>query len=273
MRRLVVLIVFSFGLFSGARAQSGVRDSIIYYQNELNKIYRASYDSLQKSDGVVENTRKLRHFEGLSRSYTALSVFGEVAAADFGSFNKSIAASGFGPLHGPNFRGGFGISHKGYSGVMIDFNFFSAAFDRKSVKGDERIGASFSDFFQLHLGYAVVSTRMFNVYPYAGLSFRASQLTYDAPVTTNPNYTSIVDIIQHNSAYTATSTRLGYQAGLGIDWVIGLDNKGYHGIILFNKTGTDGAFGGDESYKIEGIKYTPGIRMGNWVSALGVKLF
>ena len=105
------------------------------------------------------------------------------------------------------------------------------------------------------------------------MSLRASQLTYDAPTTVNPNYTSIVDIIQHNSAYTATSTRLGYQAGLGIDWVVALDNKGYHGIILFNKTGTDGAFGGDESYTIENVKYTPGIRMGSWVSSLGVKLF
>lgn len=273
MRRPIVLIVFSLVLFSDVRAQRSVGDSIRYYQNELGKIYRAAFDSLRKTDGVIENTRKIRHFEGLSRSYTAFTLFGELAGADFGSFNKSIAAGGFGPLHGPNFRGGFGISHKGYSGVMIDFNIFSAAWDRKTVKGDEKIGASFSDFFQLHIGFAVVNTRRFNVYPYAGLSFRASQLTYDAPTTVNPNYTSIVDIIQHNSAYTATSTRLGYQAGLGIDWVVAVDSKGYHGIILFNKTGTDGAFGGDESYNIEGVNYTPGIRMGSWVSSLGIKLF
>jgi hypothetical protein len=102
---------------------------------------------------------------------------------------------------------------------------------------------------------------------------RGSQLTYDAPTTVNPSYTSIVDIIQHNSDYTAYSMRLGYQAGLGIDWVIAFAKKGYHGVMLFNKTGTDGAFGGDESYKIEGVKYTPGIRMGSWVSSLGLKFF
>jgi hypothetical protein len=262
-------LVFSLPVY----AQRAVRDSVNYYNRQIGRIYRNAWDSLRNNDSVKYYNQRLHRAAGSSKAYTAFVIFGEAMSADFGTFNTAIARDGFGPLsNNPLPRIGLGISHKGYSGVMVDFNFFVAGFNRTVKNGDAKINASCSDVFQLQVGYAVVNYRRFSVYPYGGLALRGATLEYTKPAVLNVSYYSLASLVQNDQTASGNGTHVSYQAGLGIDWAFAYDAKRHKGAMLFGKFGTDGIFG-SENYKIDGVDYGSGIKYGVWAAEIGVKFF
>jgi len=254
-------------------AQRTVKDSIRYYKTELTKLQRRTWDSLKATESFAYNLERLRHLTSLSKGYMSFVLFGEAAGADYAKFNQSIALDGFNPMKGPIYRFGFGISHRARNGVMVDLNFFSVGFNRQSANDTATVRSTFSDLFQIHIGYAVVNSWVFSIYPYVGLSVRASSLSYSTPSQLNTRYNSIAGIIRDNESASANTSQLSYQAGLGFDWVLGYNRRTQGGTILFCKAGTDGIFGAGTTYKIESVHYDPGIKYGNWVAAIGFKFF
>jgi hypothetical protein len=265
-----ILLLSSFSMH--ADAQQPVRDSVKYYQQQLGKMYRRAYDSLRLTDSARYYSNRIKKFKDRSKSYTSFMLFGETDGADFKNFNTAIAKDGFGPLSGPIWGFGLGVSHKAYNGIMIDFNYAIFRFNRTVKNGDEKITANVLDLLQLDIGYAVVNCKRFTLYPYAGLSGRTATLSFDKPTLTNSSFNSIAGIVQNNQSSSGNNTHLSYQAGLGIDWVIHEGKQRHGGTILFGKFGTDGTIG-NENYKISGVEYDSGIRYGAWVAQLGFKFF
>jgi hypothetical protein len=112
---------------------------------------------------------------------------------------------------------------------------------------------------------------MVSLYPFAGISFRGSELRYSAPTQTNPNFTNISNVVISEPRAYGSSSRLGYQAGLGFDLKLGGNKSQTYKTILFIKGGTNQPFKKD-TYKIEGYRYDPGIRQADWLVTVGLKL-
>jgi hypothetical protein len=270
--RFIIITFLSFCLAIEVNAQSSVGDSVHYYRTQLGKYYHRVWDSVRQLDTARMYTERIMQAKDHSKSYTAFMLFGQSAGADFSTFNAAIARDGFGPLNGPIWGLGLGVSHKAYNGIMIDFNYAVFGFNRGSSNGEEKISANYSNFLGLELGYAVVNASRFTIYPYGGLSLRLGGLSYSAPTTTNTGYNSIASLVRNNQSASGSNTHLSYQAGLGIDCVIGYNEKKHAGTMIFGKFGTDGIFG-NESYKISGVEYNSGIKYGMWMAQFGFKFF
>jgi hypothetical protein len=271
MRAFVTLLLL-LSISSATLAQTGTGDSIKYYKRQLAGYEQRILDSLNKTDSGLYYARRLHHLKSHSWSYSAYSLFTELAGADFSTLNAADAKDGFPPINGPISRIGIGMSHKGYNGIVIDWNIVVAGINHTTKANGEKIQTNFSNFFGLEFGYAVINRSRFDVYPYAGLSVRSDQLSFSESATVNNNYNSIASIIVNNPSTSATSTTVGYEAGLGIDWVLYYNKKNQGGTMLFAKFGTDGRFG-NEDYKISSIDYNSGIKYGAWIAALGFKFF
>jgi hypothetical protein len=124
---------------------------------------------------------------------------------------------------------------------------------------------------QVNIGYDFIKSTKVNLYPYAGLGGRVTNLKYQQPDQVNNQFTSIVDIVQKEGITEANKFNLAYQVGLGVDVVVS-ENKQSSGIMLFLKGGTDGVIG-SRTFDIHGVKYNADIKQGAWSLAFGVKLF
>ena len=274
MRLSVCLTVFvlCFFVFS-VSAQEPVRDSVKYYNAQLGKYYRRIWDSIYHTDSALYYWKQMKRVKDRSKSYTAFMLFTDVLSTDFSTLNAAIAKDGFGPMgNAPYWRVGLGLSHKGYNGIVFDFNYIILGFNRVAHNGNEKITANVSELLGFQLGYAVVNCRKFTLYPYAGLDIRLATLSYDKPAVVNPVFNSIAGIVQNDQSVSGGNTHLSYQAGLGIDWVIHENKKTHGGTMLFGKFVTTGIFG-DETYSIDGEDLKTGIKYGVWAAQLGFKFF
>lgn len=277
MRILAVLTLFltlNFSLHAQSPLviQPSLRDSVKYYQKLSENFENRALEAARQSDSGRLIAARLQQLKAHSKSYTAFMLFTEVSAADFSKLNAAIEQDGFSPLSGPVWRLGFGISHKAYDGILIDFNYAVLGFNRSVEAGNSKIKANFSNLFELELGYAIINSSRFDVYPYAGLSLRTDNLVYSTPTVINPGYHSIASLIGDNQSAHASNYNLGYEAGLGIDYMIYYNKKNNGGTILFGKFGTDGSFAA-ETYKIATVNYNSGIHYGAWIAELGFKFF
>jgi hypothetical protein len=260
-------------LQAAAQSQKTVSDSINYYNRKILAIEQRVSDSLDHSQPYHYYMQQKIYWEGLSknRKYTGLSYFNELAGADYGAFNRRIEQEGYAHFGGPLYRFGLGLSHMTNSGWVFDLNFFVWGIDKSSGNGPQIITTGFTEYGQLDVGYAVFSSRKFDIYPYAGLSLRSSDFFFSRPRRGGSTYNDIVGVDQGNGDIKATAVSPSYQAGASFEWIAFAAADRKFGTIVFLKAGTDGVFG-HETYKIEGIKYDPGITYGNWGVALGIKI-
>lgn len=272
MRIPLTLTILWFCCILHVNAQRSLKDSLQYYNDRLNCLYSRVWDSLKLDDSARYYQRQIKRAHARSRNYTAFTFFGGVESADYKTFNTAIAKDGFSPVTGPLRQVGGGISFRGYQGIIIDLNYIISGFGGSASNGGSRITTRSLETLNVQIGYAVINTGRFSIYPYVGLVNRFSSLDFGTPDTLNPNYNSIASILQSGKSVNTESDVLGYQAGVGVDWVVHHvdDNRG--GIIVFAKFGTDGVFG-NETYPIAGVNYNPGIRYGAWAAQLGLKLF
>jgi hypothetical protein len=272
MRILLTLTVLLFCGVLCASAQRSVKDSVQYYNGRLTRLYDRVWDSLKLDDSARYYRRQLKRAHLRAKNYAAFSIFGGVENADYKTFNTAIAKDGFNAMRGPLQLIGGGFSFQGYNGVIVDLNFVVGGFGSTAYNSGSSITTGSLETLNFQLGYAVINVPRFTVYPYVGFDNRFSSLHYATQDTLNPNYNSFGSILQSGKSVTAYSDVLGYQAGVGVDWVVqsGVNNRG--GIIVFGKFGTDGVFGA-ETYLISGVNYNPDIRYGAWAAQLGVKFY
>jgi hypothetical protein len=266
MKKLFLLFLVTLPLLMSAQTH----DSLLYYTREAGRMMHEAQDSVRKSERYVELQNNIKRLTGKSQDYTGSSFFIGVLHTDYGEFNSSIMQDGFQTMDELAWQFGFGVSTK-HSNIMLDMYFASFGTKTKSIKGEEKISMSLSNALQFDFGYDLIKSKSISLYPYAGLSFRASKLEYDAPAQFNPGFTNISNLLINDRSVDASSIRIGYQLGLGFDLLVNPREKKRGGVYLFTKAGMNRPIWKDK-YKIDTYKYDPDIRQGDWQIAFGVKL-
>lgn len=273
MRTIFVLFMLLSSAVVNAQSskRTSVKDSLRIYQRERHQLWIVTNDSLRTTEAYQSLTEKIDRLESNSKNYNGTVMFGEIIHTNFKAFNESIAQSGFDAMSPLVFRFGLGSTIKSKRN-MIDIYFFVLGKNHSSKNGSAQIKSALSNTFQVDYGYDLIHSKRVSLYPYVGLSVRSTTLEYTNTVQTNPNYTNISNIVINDPKVQSTSTRLGYQGGVGLDLVIAHDQvKGKPAIILFSKFGTNRTFGEDK-FKISGINYRPGIKHGDWLVTMGFKM-
>jgi hypothetical protein len=269
MKKTALVLILALPLMTNAQVPSKPVDSIAYYQKAFNDYWRQAMDSIKNTEQYITLQKQLDIHKARSTDYSAVVTFIDIIHSDLAVFNESIAPSGFPALNDITGRVGVGSSSKA-GRFMFDFCFAAIGINNSSRKGDEKIRTSLTNVIQCDFGIDLLKSDVVSLYPYAGLSLRIASLKYDKPDQTNPGYTNISNIITSNQSTRATSFRLGYQAGLGIDVAFYRPKGQLTKDIFFIKAGTNGPVWKD-SYKIGDIKYKPGIKHGDWMISFGVK--
>lgn len=264
MRKLLLLLSFLFPAIIFAQ-----KDSIHHYERAYEKAHKAAYDSLLESEPLASLRGNIVRLKTTTNSYRAFVLFGELLRTDVSGFNRVIMQEGFSEMPQYSFRIGIGTSNK-WRQFLLDSYWGVSGFNHRATKGDEKILTSLSNVFQFDAGYEVLSTRSISIYPFAGLSARLANLTYQKEGQANPNYTSITNFVLNSQNINSTSIRLGYQIGLGFDVTVAQMDDKATSLIIFTKGGVNRPIGTDK-YKINGAHYQPNIRHGVWGVSLGVK--
>lgn len=273
MKRLLLLfLVWPFTLAAqterNSKKKKETTDSLTYYQQALGNYWRNAIDSIRHTDSFQILQNNYDKYKRRSHGYSGFMLFSEIMHSDYRDFNASISQNGFPALNSMTARFGFGFTNKS-DRVLFDFGFFVVGLNTKTTKGDESIKTYLINIIQFDMGFDLLQSDFISLYPYAGLGLRASTIEYFKPKQTNPGFTNITNVIVNNQSTDASNTRLGYQAGLGLD--LRISKKDQAGkALLFIKAGTNRAVGGDK-FKVEGTTYKPGIKQGDWVLALGFK--
>ena len=136
-------------------------------------------------------------------------------------------------------------------------------------KDNEKIKSSLVSFFHFDFGYDITRSTFIDLYPFVGLSLRVSSLEYEKPAELDPNYTNITNILIREQSVLASSAKLGFQAGLGMDIKLG-SAKGTRSPIFFTKFGINRPITAHR-YKVKDVYYKPEIRQGVWALSFGFK--
>jgi opacity protein-like surface antigen len=270
--RFNLVFIFSFCLSTTIQAQTNpsTKDSFNYYQRQLSFIRRTYMDSLNKDVNYVEARNNLIRLTAQSDNYNAFVIYTNIASADFTLFNNANAQSNFTHLKEDMIGIGYGFSFK-RNRRIFDLNISAFGIGKKSKKESEYIKTSFSTFLQLEWGYDFIKNKVVNIYPFLGVGLRSSGLRYNGSSSANANFTNVSNVIQNKTSVDETTTEIGYQAGLGIEYEF-LNKISTGGVIIFAKAGTNNAFKKKE-FKIEGLPYDPKFNYGKMNISFGVKFF
>lgn len=272
MKKLILAILLSVPILTIAQSkkQKSSQDSTKYYRRQLANLWRNGMDSIRNSEAFLDIAKKLDIRAQRSDSYWGLSMFTEVLHSNYGDFNKNIVQSGFKPLDPIMLRMGMGITDK-HKRRMFDFYFGVSSFNKEVKKGDESIESGLLNLTQFNWGYDLLHSKRVSLYPYAGASIRLAFLNYSKPPETNPGYTDISNLITRDQSSKLSSTKLGYQLGLGFDYSLGMDRDKRNKTYFFTKIATDNPVGEDK-YKTNGVAYKPKIKHGDWLVTMGFKI-
>jgi hypothetical protein len=268
MKKLSFLILL-LPLFSLSQNNNSNPDSVRFYSRELNKLRRQADDSLRASVAYQQALAGIKRHRRKSNDYAGFVFLSGIVHSDFTSFNQSLSQSGFSRMKALSSQFGFGTSTKSGS-TILDFYFFAGALDTKSNKGDEKILFNSGNLLQFDLGFDLLRSKIISLYPFVGLSLKETSLTYKKPIQLNTSFTNISNLVVNDQSVELNSTRLGYQAGLGFDIVLGENKKHTTNKVLFIKGGTNRSVG-KERYSFHGLKYDPHIKSGDWVVSFGIK--
>jgi hypothetical protein len=269
MKRIAFPCIALLLLSSSLLAQAPV-DSGRYYQKQLAELHKAAHDSLYATATYRQLNSAYQSYQRRSTNYFSLMLVGEIMHNRYAAFNQSLALSGFPAMNPLMYRIGIGYSAR-TGNAHFDFLFGLAGIPNRSRKGDETVRASVTNVLQFDIGYSTLRGKGFSLYPFAGLSLRNSMLQYQRKGTGNASFTNITDISTNSQEITTNSNRLGYQAGLGLDILVGRNDQKLTRTIFFIKGGVNKPVWKDR-YKVNGIAYQPNIDHGDWTLSTGLKL-
>ena len=247
-------------------------DSVQYYQQQLRNMQRQVIDSLRQSEAFQAAMQGLVRHQARTDNYTAFTLFTEAMHGNYSAFNNQIRHTGFSTLSGPQYRLGLGFTTKN-NRTMIDILIMTVGMGKKSKKEKETLTSSVHNIFQTNLGYDLVKAKTINIYPYAGIFLRDATLSYEKPAIPVSNPATFLDYLQNGKQSTeASSMKVGYEAGIGMDVQISGGPNRNGGTMLFAKVSTSGPIG-KEKYKINDNSFDPGIKYGQLAIAFGFKFF
>lgn len=253
-----------------AQVREPLTDSTAFYRRELMNIRKAYQDSLRNNSRYQELNNHVLRLTVKSDSYNSMVIFTQFASADFKRLNADHALTGFSPVSG-NYSGiGYGFSFK-RDRRIFDLTVAAFGIRKKSKREEEIISTGFSGFFQFEWGYDLVKSKKINFYPYAGFGLRGTSLEYKAKTQLNPNPGNITNIVQADPSVSDEVTEFGYQAGLGLEFVLTRPTIP-GGVLVFIKGGTNRPFK-RKGFSLEGYRYDPRLDPGNWIIAAGFKFF
>ncbi|MFT3824684.1 MAG: hypothetical protein QM731_12220 [Chitinophagaceae bacterium] len=267
---LLILLPLA-GTAQHTKEETKPKDSLRLYRRQLYDLQKRAYDSLKASEAYQELQQKINDRLERSDAYTSFNIFLSLAGADYDVLNASIAAEGFPAFGNVVGQYGFGFTIKKQRFVW-DITYAGLGIKRTSRHDDEKIKASYNSVVLVDVGYDFVKSPAVNIYPYAGLGMRIAQLSYSSPVIVNNTPGSIADIVQNNQSVSGDQYRLSYQAGIGFDFVIDRNKEHTSGTMVYLKAGTSGIVGNKE-YDMEGVKYNPRIKYGEWIVTAGFRFF
>jgi hypothetical protein len=267
MKKILTLISALAAL--GAHAQT---DSARYYRWELMRMRRESDSTLRNSPEWLAAQRGLERAAGQrSRGgdYTGFTMFGGVMNTRLDALSQSLSSAGFTSMNENAFKYGVGISNRSRQ-VIFDFYFITGTADYKAKRGDESVKVSMGGVLQLDLGFNLLPSRSIAFYPYAGLSVRLATLRYSSPAVINPAYRNVSELVVNDRSFTATSSRIGYQAGFGLDLLLGENKMHSTNKVFFVKGGLSRAIG-TERFRYADITIANPPQIGNWEVYAGIK--
>jgi len=259
-------LLFSFVLFCSSSFSQNKTDSTQFYRNELRRLEKAYEDSFRNSPRTKELSEKIKYAAWASDYYSGISIYTQIASADYDILNADNAMDGFPPISGPMVGIGFGFTAKGRR-VIYEFG-GAIGLNKKTTKGSESITASVSPI-QMEYGYDLVKKKSINVFPYIGLVARFISFEYKAMAQLNPTPNSIASLVQNNRSAKANIREFGYLAGIGLEYMIPVSSK--VSIPVFVKFGTNRVLSKKSPY-LAGAYHNPNIQYGNWTIAVGIKL-
>lgn len=265
MKQLILALLISLPVLVQAQQTEPGTDSLNFYYQKLNDMRMAAYDSVRRSPEYLAALDNIDRLEHRSEDYQAMLMGVELLHGDYTDFNKAIADSGFPALKPVSLRLSFGAAYK-HKHHIYEVYFGIFGFSSKSKSGDKEIKTNLNNILQFNYGYDLLKSKKASIYPFAGLSLRLSNLSYKRSATTNPAYTSIVNIISNDPSAESTAGSLGYNLGLGIDFLVSEES----GVMFSIKGGTSRSVL-TEKYDIEGIRYKPGFKQGDWFVGVGFK--
>ena len=259
-----------FFLFTSGQVVNSKTDSIEYYNNELILLNKAYNESLTNSPEFISLNQNLKRLSVASDNYKALAIYTGIFSADMDKFNADNALSNFPAISGPMLSFGFGYSFK-KNRRIFDMNIVAIPLGKKSAIENEYIKTHMSALFQFEWGYDFIKNNAVNIYPYAGFGLRATNLEYKSQEQPNPGFNNLSDISTGNKSVKGDMTRLGYQAGVGLEYVLTQKNS-MGGALVFFKAGTNRPFT-NKPFTFEGLEYDPGFKYGEWAITAGFKIF
>jgi len=276
MKKLLLLFILIPSVLAAQPGKAGERqareetDSIIYYNQQIGRLWRTTIDSLRNSDSFKIYTARRDQYVQHSNDYTGFSLFFDIIHTDYGSYNATLQKNGFETMVPQSGRIGFGFSSK-HNRFMFDMVLLSLGFNSTSKKGDEEIKTRLSSMLELNFGVDLLKSRSVSIYPYAGIGLRNSVFEYNKPTQTNPAFDDISNIVANRQSAEGETLSVGYQAGLAFEVVVAEPAHRESKTILFIKAGMTRPFK-ETSYKIEGMRFKPGIRQADWMITVGFKL-
>jgi len=81
----LLLLTFSFAGLLFAQKEMPV-DSAEYYQREISKIWRQSFDSIYRSEKVISLRNKLNGIVSQRNNYGSVVLFGDILHSDYSAF-------------------------------------------------------------------------------------------------------------------------------------------------------------------------------------------
>ncbi|TCJ14342.1 hypothetical protein EPD60_10110 [Flaviaesturariibacter flavus] len=248
------------------RPYDPMNDRSVQSNPVLRNYWRQKTDSLYNTDEYRALRDSARNASVRQRRYSGGSIFSGVIHSDVSTINTALTTSGFPALNEYSALIGFGWNARSGQ-VLTDFTLL-ANFGSRSKKESEKYTIGGGDLLRLDIGYDLLRSDKVALYPYAGLGWRISWIRYNFEDLTKPNL--LIESARTPLELTARSSRVGYQAGLGLDLRIGQSKDGWRSTFLFFKGGINGAIGG-EKYKVEGRGYHPPVQPYDWEVQAGFK--
>jgi len=266
-KRTAFLLLIWISAFAHAQQ---TEDSIRYYNRALGEKLREHYELLKKDSTYKRLNENLLRLQTSSDSYHGFILSTHVAKANFNRLNEDLHANGFPSISKPMWMIGYGFSFK-KNRRIFDLNVVGFGLPVTSSKDGETLSVSFTSFLEFIWGYDVLKSNRVNLYPYAGVGLRNTTLKYETPVQANAAPTGIFDVVQNNRSFREFVNEIGYQAGLGFEYVVS-GSKKPGGIILFLKGGLQRAFK-SKPIKIEGRAFDLRLEPGSMIFEAGFKFF
>ena len=192
---ITIFIIIPFISISQSTRQKLSRDSIIYYNNQLRELKKATYDSMVNSEKYLELTNKINSNEKITNKKRGMefSFFGGYQIDNYYKLNARLASLNVKEQNGLFYPIGFGLAFR--------VNKIILGFDESIANGDNSTGG----YSHIYLSTNIIKVEEWIFSPEVGYGLQgvkiriptqSSSTSFNSYFTTSSNQ---VEIIHNNS--------------------------------------------------------------------------